>query len=103
MIEILIIIGILAISTLFKPKPIQTTTLGNALMKKLDKPKWESEVQIKRTLTDKEAYTMRKNYPLHSWTQVDTNGLVLLGGGLFPALYYITEYDLEILTKTTNG
>lgn len=53
---------------------------------------------FKRELTQEENNKMYKHFSNHSWSSIDANGNIILGGGEDSAgMYYITEDDLNDL------
>lgn len=69
------------------------------LKKKFNSPTSPS-LPFKRDLTDDESEIMLKAFPTHSFSNIDSEGRILLGGGMGDeALFYITEDDLEELKK----
>lgn len=50
---------------------------------------------FKRNFTDDEREAMYKYFPMFSWSKIDSNGEIILGGGEEACgKYYITEDDL---------
>ena len=55
----------------------------------------EPKEPFKRKLTDEENKFMFRQFPEHSWSMVDADGFIILGGGESSmGVYYITEEDL---------
>lgn len=58
--------------------------------------KFEAPIEpIKRKLSKEETKFMFRHFPEHSWSDVDAEGRIILGGGESPmGKFYITEDDL---------
>lgn len=51
---------------------------------------------IKRELTEEENEAMRMHFPVYSWSNIDADGNIVLGGGTSDkGKFYITEEDLK--------
>lgn len=62
------------------------------------------EEPFKRKLTNDEIKFMFRNFKNHSWSAIDANGNIVLGGGASPmGKYYITEEDLDKFMKEEKG
>lgn len=72
---------------------------GSRLIKTFSKVEYP-KLPYKRDLTEEENKVMYKNFLNHSWSAIDANGNIVLGGGESAAgMYYITEQDLRYLVK----
>lgn len=57
------------------------------------------KLPIKRQLTDEENRKMIRHFQNHSWSHIDANNQIILGGGEDErGKYYITEEDLNQLS-----
>lgn len=71
------------------------STEAMKLVKTFDKPMMPKE-PYKRDLTKEENDAMMMHYPMYSWSQIDANGNIVLGGGTEGrGKFYITEEDLK--------
>lgn len=79
----------------------KNTKLGNLLRKNFTKSQSPKE-PFKREFTYEERKFMYTNFKNHSWSKIDADGLIILGGGMEEAgMYYITERDL--IDNTINS
>lgn len=70
---------------------------GELLRKEFATPQFPKK-PIKRELTDEEIKIMYKHFNNHSWSNIDADGKIILGGGEEDCgSYYITEEDLKQL------
>jgi len=71
------------------------STEAMALVKKFTQPTFPVE-PFKRKLTDVETKAMHIEYPMYSWSDVDAEGKIVLGGGMEArGKFYIEEADLK--------
>ena len=74
-------------------------TPGMKMRKTFNKPT-EPKEPFKRDFTAEERKAMHDNFPLHSWSKIDSDGKIVLGGGEESrGKFYITEDDLKKLTS----
>ena len=72
--------------------------LGNTIKRKFET--WHSPVEpFKREFNEIEEKALRANFEVtHSWSNIDAEGNIILGGGEYAeGMYYITETDLSQL------
>lgn len=82
-------------------KNTPSITIGELLKKSFGKFT-EPSLPFKRELTKEETMLMYKYFKNHSWSDIDANSNILLGGGeSSKGIYYITEKDLNFL-KSLN-
>ncbi len=71
----------------------------SSLIKTFTEPTYPAQ-PFKREFTEAESTAMRTNFPQFSWSNIDANGIIVLGGGKESrGLYYITEDDLLSLVN----
>ena len=76
---------------------LDNSKIGNSLRKKFQNFTYPT-LPFKRELTDSESEAMYLHFRGHSWSDIDANGNIILGGGESAAgKYYITEQDLASL------
>lgn len=79
---------------LFEAFLLESTEAMN-LVRTFDTPRVPDE-PIKRELTDEEQEAMNMHFPMYSWSPIDANGNIVLGGGMSArGKFYITEDDLK--------
>lgn len=73
---------------------LSESTEAMQLVKTFETPRVPEE-PMKRDLTDDEKEAMRMHFPMYSWSNIDSNGNIVLGGGTNGrGKFYITEDDL---------
>ena len=78
---------------------INESSEAMALVKKFDTPTYPVE-PFKRKFTEEETKAMHKHFPMYSWSKIDAEGKIVLGGGEEArGKVYITEEDLKKLLK----
>jgi len=74
---------------------VNESTEAMKLVKQFDKPTLPKE-PIKRDLTEEETEAMNMHFPMYSWSKIDADGNIVLGGGIEArGKFYITEDDLK--------
>lgn len=78
-------------------KTTAAQSIGDNIKKKFNKIT-EPKEPFKRDFTQEETKTLFKCFPMHSWSKIDADGNIVLGGGQDSrGMYYITEDDLKKL------
>jgi len=73
------------------------SSIGNSLRKEFNQIT-EPKLPFKRKLTAEELKILYLHFGGHSWSHIDADGLIVLGGGEYSAgKFYITEEDLNSL------